>query len=217
MPQFQFSFMGSRIEGKNVQTFLCVLIDRPAWNWKMYWSLYVIVFSIMQMFLLFPAYLFNLKWPPGVLELFFDGVCSPRSENPTYISKDFSHSKNGWLDSFCWNFRKSRPISKGFSASKTASFTIFFAIFVKWDPPLSMDFFFLTQMGPMSKDFWWHRNLFGRHIPVCLNMWVSPLEEMTYQMINRYQSSIYRHRGAQSDPQPRMGKKGTFAHCLLIF
>ena len=26
----------------------------------------------------------------------------------------------------------------------------------------------------MSKDFWWKSNPFGRHIPVCLNMWVPP-------------------------------------------
>ena len=29
-------------------------------------------------------------------------------------------------------------------------------------------------MGPMSKEFCWKSNPFGRHIPVCLNMWVPP-------------------------------------------
>ena len=47
----------------------------------------------------------------------------------------------------------------------------FFMIFAKWDPLLRI---FLTKMGPMSKDFCWKSNPFGRHIPVCLNMWVPP-------------------------------------------
>ena len=42
---------------------------------------------------------------------------------------------------------------------------------MKWDPLLRI---FLTKMGPMSKDFIWKSNPFGRHIPVCLNMWVPP-------------------------------------------
>ena len=51
-------------------------------------------------------------------------------------------------------------------------FTIFFSsIFVKWDPLLRI---FLTKMGPMSNDFCWKSNSFGRHIPVGLNMWVPP-------------------------------------------
>ena len=39
------------------------------------------------------------------------------------------------------------PIFKDFSTSKTADFTIFFAIFMKWDPLLRI---VLTKMGPMT-------------------------------------------------------------------
>ena len=57
----------------------------------------------------------------------------------------------------------------------------FFAIFAKWDPLLRI---FLTKMGPMSKDFCWKSNPFGRHIPVCLNMWVPPPGIHWFENIN---------------------------------
>ena len=69
------------------------------------------------------------------------------------------------------NFHKSRPISKNFSASKMADFTIF-CKFCEMGP--SSKDFLLTKMKPMSKDFWWKSNPFGWHILVSLNMWVPP-------------------------------------------
>ena len=79
---------------------------------------------------------------------------------------------------FFFFFCKLGPISRGFSISKAADFILihfilfyFFAIFMKWDPLLRIC---LTKMGSMSEDFWWKSNLFGRHIPACLNMWVPP-------------------------------------------
>ena len=89
---------------------------------------------------------------------------------PLPIFKDFSPSKKGWFKAFFRNFRKSGPISKGF-LPQNGWFYNFFAIFAKWDPLLRI---FLSKMGPMSKDFCWKSNPFGRHIPVCLNMWVPP-------------------------------------------
>ena len=83
-----------------------------------------------------PACLESL-WPGGgrLLKLFFDGVCGPRSETLTHIQGLFSLKK--WLiRQFFQNFCKSQPISKGFSASKMADSSIFFAIVVKWDPCL---------------------------------------------------------------------------------
>ena len=62
--------------------------------------------------------------PGGVLELFFDGVSGPKSGTPTHI-KGFFSLKNGWFYGFFEIFRKSGPISKGFSTSKMADFTIF--------------------------------------------------------------------------------------------
>ena len=112
------------------------------------------------------------EWCPGVLELFFDGVCGRRSETPTHIPY----------------LRISLP-------PKTADLTVFLEFFANRDPflmiflpkkRLILQFFhdfgetepsskdFLTKMGPMSMDFWWKSNPFGRHIPVCLNMWVLP-------------------------------------------
>ena len=106
----------------------------------------------------------------GTRIIFWRGV-RPEVWNPYPYLRIFLSSKNGWFNGFFRNFRKSGPISKGFSTSTRTDFTIFFAIFVKWDPLLRI---FLTKMGPMSKDFCWKSNPFGRHIPVCLNMWVLP-------------------------------------------
>ena len=106
----------------------------------------------------------------GEYSNYFLTGCEARGLKPLPISKDFSHSKNDWIDSFFFrNSRKSRPISKGLFRLKTGWFYTFFANFVKWDPPLSI---FLTKMGPMFKDFWWKSNPFGWHIPICLIIWV---------------------------------------------
>ena len=91
---------------------------------------------------------------------------------------DFSHSKtkqnktkkqlNRLRQFFSRNLRKSRPISKGFLPQKQLNLQ-FLGNFEKWDPPLRICW---PKMGLMSKDFWWKSNPFGRHIPVCFNMWV---------------------------------------------
>ena len=110
----------------------------------------------------------DIRGVGGLLKLFFDRVCGLRSKIPTHI-KGFSPSKNGWIYTFPpQNFRKSGLISKGFSTTKMAEFTIFFTNFFLLR-------IFLIKMGPMSTDFWWKSNPFGRNIPVCRNMWVPPL------------------------------------------
>ena len=53
----------------------------------------------------------------GYSNYFLTG-CAARGLKPLPISKDFSPSKNGWFKAFFRNFRKSGPISKGFSTSK---------------------------------------------------------------------------------------------------
>ena len=93
------------------------------------------------------------KCAGGVLELLFDGVCSPRSETPTHILGFFSIKK--WLIwLFFWNFCKLGPISVGFFTSKTADvsflfylfiYFFFFAILVIWDP---LQRIFLTKIEP---------------------------------------------------------------------
>ena len=65
-----------------------------------------------------------VKGPEGYSN-YFSTECAVRGPKPLPMSKDFSHSKNGWLDSFSIFFCKLRPISKGFSASKTNDFTFF--------------------------------------------------------------------------------------------
>ena len=136
----------------------------------------IIQYLSIQMLLIWQLY--RRKWGGEGTRIIFLTECVARGPKPLPISKDFSYSKNGWLDSFFFSFRnfcKLRPIYKGFSASKTADFTIFGGIFVKWDPPLRI---FLTKMEPMFKDFWWKSNPFRQHIPVCLNMWVPPQDKM---------------------------------------
>ena len=58
--------------------------------------------------------------------------CAARGLKPLPIS-------NGWIDEFFRNFRKSRLISKGVSASKTADFAIFSQIL--WNETLQIGFF----------------------------------------------------------------------------
>ena len=62
--------------------------------------------------------------PGGYANYFLMG-CVARGLKPLPISKDFSPSKNGWFLGFFQNFRKLGSISKGFSTSKMADFTIF--------------------------------------------------------------------------------------------
>ena len=45
-------------------------------------------------------------------------------------------------------------------------------------------------MGPMSKDFCWKSNPFGRYIPVCLNMWVPPPPPGIQQHYSRWYDQI---------------------------
>ena len=107
----------------------------------------------------------------GVLEWFLTG-CAARGLKPLPISMDFSPSNNGWFNGFFEIFANRDPFLRVFLHQKGLILPFFFfAIFVKWDPLLRI---FLTKMGPMSKDFCWKSNPFGRHIPVCLNMWVPP-------------------------------------------
>ena len=135
----------------------------------------------------------------GYSNYFLTG-CAARGLKTLLISKDFSPSKNGWFYGFFFfNLCKSGPISKGFSTSKMAGFTIFFAIFVKWDPLLRI---VLAKMGPMSKDFYGKSNPFVRHIPVCLNMWVPPKTVLTFSKQNKSHSwsqQSRRHRKVWND------------------
>ena len=103
-------------------------------------------------------------------QIIFWQRCAAQCLKPLPISKDFPPSKNGWSDGFYERFANQDPNLKGFPPIK-GWFYHFSAIFVKWDPFLKI---FLTKMGPMSKDFWWKSNPFGRYIPLCLNMKVPP-------------------------------------------
>ena len=108
---------------------------------------------------------------PGVgYSNYFLTGCAARGLKPLPISKDFSPSKNGWFKAFFEIFANRDPFLRIF-LPQNGWFYNFFAIFAKWDPLLRI---FLSKMGPMSKDFCWKSNPFGRHIPICLNMWVPP-------------------------------------------
>ena len=61
---------------------------------------------------------------PGGYSNYFLTECAARGPKPLPMSKDFSHSTR-LIRQFFRYFFKSRPISKGFSTSKTADFTIF--------------------------------------------------------------------------------------------
>ena len=67
--------------------------------------------------------------PGGGTQIIFWQSVRPEVWNPYPYIRIFLTKKNGWIDiSFFFNFCKSRPICKDFSASKTAAFTIFLQI-----------------------------------------------------------------------------------------
>ena len=118
-------------------------------------------------------------WSPGGYSNYFLTGCAAQGLKPLPISKDFSPSKNGWFKAFFRNFRNWDPFLRVFLPQNGWFYIFFFVIFAKWDPLLRI---FLSKMGPMSKDSCWKSNPFGRHIPVCLNMWVPPRGMETYSV-----------------------------------
>ena len=105
----------------------------------------------------------------GTRIIFWRGV-RPEVWNPYPYLRIFLPQKTADLKLFFEIFANRDPFLRVF-LPQNGWFYHFFAIFAKWDPLLRI---FLTKMGPMSKDFCWKSNPFGRHIPVCLNMWVPP-------------------------------------------
>ena len=101
--------------------------------------------------------------------IFWRGV-RPEVWNPYPYLRIFFPQKTADLKLFFEIFANRDPFLRVF-LPQNGWFYHFFAIFAKWDPLLRIC---LSKMGPMSKDFCWKSNPFGRHIPVCLNMWVPP-------------------------------------------
>ena len=70
--------------------------------------------------------LFTVTGAWGYPNYFFDGVSTAQGPKPLHMSKDFSHSKNSWLDSFL-----------KFLQIETHFYRFFLPLkFVKWDPPV---------------------------------------------------------------------------------
>ena len=114
----------------------------------------------------------SVRWG-GTQIIFWRGV-RPEIWNPYPYLRGFFSLKNGWFDCFFfflllffWHFRKSGPISKHFSISKQL---IFHFLKFLWNGTLLR--IVLTKIEPLSKSFWWKSKPFGRHIHVCLNMWI---------------------------------------------
>ena len=110
------------------------------------------------------------KSPGGGTRIIFWRGVRPEVWNPYPYLRIFLPQKTADLKLFFEIFANRDPFLRVF-LPQNGWFYHFFAIFAKWDPLLRI---FLTKMGPMSKDFCWKSNPFGRHIPVCLNMWVPP-------------------------------------------
>ena len=115
----------------------------------------------------------------GTRIIFWRGV-RPEVWNPYPYLRIFLPQKTADLKLFFEIFANRDPFLRVF-LPQNGWFYHFFAIFAKWDPLLRI---FLTKMGPMSKDFCWKSNPFGRHIPVCLNMWVPPPPALFQSKLN---------------------------------
>ena len=111
-------------------------------------------------------------WTWGGFSNYFLKECAARGLKPLLISKDFSHSKNGWIDSFLKIFTNWESFLRVFLPQKWlilpffckfcemgSSYRDFFL--PKWDPCLRI---FCEKVTPQ----------FGQHIPVCLNMQAPP-------------------------------------------
>ena len=109
--------------------------------------------------------------PGGGTQIIFWRGVRPEVWNPYPYLRIFLPQKTADLKLFFEIFANRDPFLRVFLPQNGWFYHFFFAIFAKWDPLL---WIFLTKMGPMSKDFCWKSNPFGRHIPVCLNMWVPP-------------------------------------------
>ena len=119
------------------------------------------------------VHLFVLKFkvaPGGGTRIIFWRDVRPEVWNPYPYLRIFLPQKTADLKLFFEIFANRDPFLRVF-LPQNGWFYHYFVIFAKWDPLLRI---FLTKMGPMSKDFCWKSNPFGRHIPVCLNMWVPP-------------------------------------------
>ena len=103
---------------------------------------------------------------------YFSTECATWGPNPLRMSKDFFTQKTAdytvFFFEFCANWD---PFLRVFLPQKRLIFHFFRNFLWNGDPPLRI---FLKKMGPMSKDFCWKSDPFGRHIPVCFNMWVPP-------------------------------------------
>ena len=108
--------------------------------------------------------------PGGTRIIFWRGV-RPEVWNPYPYLRIFLPQKTADLKLFFEIFANRDPFLRVFSTSKWLILP-FFCNFCEMGP--SSKDFFDQKMGPMSKDFCWKSNPFGRHIPVCLNMWVPP-------------------------------------------
>ena len=75
---------------------------------------------------------------PGGYSNYFLTECAARGLKPLPISKDFFHSKNGWIDSFFEIFANGDPFLRVFLPQKRQILQ-FFRKFL--------------EMGPSSKDF----------------------------------------------------------------
>ena len=70
----------------------------------------------------------------GLLELFFDGMCSPRFKNPYSYQRIFLPQKNDWFDCFSEIFANRDPFLRVFLLQEWLIFQ-YFLHFVIMEPP----------------------------------------------------------------------------------
>ena len=122
-----------------------------------------------------------------------------------YFKRWYKCPRGTWFvfDKVCGLRSETLPISKDFSSSKLADFTVFFTIFTNWDPfhlKKCLFYFFVfvlfclfvclfvyfckCNLGPISEDIFAKRDPYLRisceklthfkHISIYLSMWVPP-------------------------------------------
>ena len=83
---------------------------------------------------------------PGGYSNYFLMKCAAQGLKPLPLSKDFSHSKNGWIDSFLKFSQNRDPFLRVFLPQKWLILQ-FFRKFCEMGH--SSKYFFFTKMGPM--------------------------------------------------------------------
>ena len=131
----------------NLHTVLCYNFYSSEYNFKQICHLNLSKTCLQQIFVIKTH-----RKSPGVIKLFFDKVCSPKSETPTHLYKGFSVLKKWMIWPFFETFANRDLFWGVFLPQNQLQLILHFSCnFGKMGPSSKV---FLTKIGPLSKEVW---------------------------------------------------------------